>query len=86
MLLGAGPARADIVRDTEAWVLSAMSLPSAWQVSQGQGVLVAVIDSGVNPERLGSGRQRHDLVLTSLASTLRRPTPTGVCTVPGWPP
>ncbi len=48
-LLGTVPARADIVRSTESWVLSELNLPSAWSVSQGKGVVVAVIDSGVNP-------------------------------------
>ena len=43
------PARADAVRDSEAWVLAALNLQSAWRVTQGQGVTVAVIDSGVNP-------------------------------------
>ncbi len=49
-LLAAGPARADVVRDTETWVLTEMHLPAAWNVSRGQGVLVAVIDSGVDPD------------------------------------
>ena len=52
-LLAAGPARparADIVQDTEAWVLTEMNLRAAWPVSEGKGVVVAVIDSGVNPE------------------------------------
>jgi subtilisin family serine protease len=47
---GAGPARADSVRDAQMWVLEAIKAPAAWQVSQGQGVTVAVIDSGVNPD------------------------------------
>jgi len=45
----AGPARADSVRDAQQWVLDAVNAPAAWPVSQGQGVLVAVIDSGVEP-------------------------------------
>jgi subtilisin family serine protease len=49
-MLAAAPARADIVRNTEEWVLSELNLPSAWTVSQGKGVVVAVIDSGVNPD------------------------------------
>jgi subtilisin family serine protease len=48
-VLVAAPARADIVRSTESWVLSELNLPAAWSVSQGKGVVVAVIDSGVNP-------------------------------------
>jgi hypothetical protein len=45
----AGPASADSVRDAQQWVLDAVNAPAAWPVSQGQGVTVAVIDSGVNP-------------------------------------
>ena len=45
----AGPASADSVRDTQLWVLDAVNAPAAWPVTQGQGVTVAVIDSGVNP-------------------------------------
>jgi subtilisin family serine protease len=50
ILLGAVPARADIVRSSENWVLTELNLPAAWSVSQGKGVVVAVIDSGVNPD------------------------------------
>ena len=46
----ATPARADGVRDAQMWVLNAIGAPAAWQVTQGQGVTVAVIDSGVNPD------------------------------------
>jgi hypothetical protein len=46
----AGPASADSVRDAQQWVLDAVDAPAAWPVSQGQGVVVAVIDSGVNPD------------------------------------
>jgi hypothetical protein len=42
------PAYADAVRDQEMWVLDMVHAPSAWPVTQGQGVLVAVIDSGVS--------------------------------------
>jgi subtilisin family serine protease len=45
----AGPARADSVRDTEMWVLDALNVQPAWAATQGAGVVVAVIDSGVNP-------------------------------------
>jgi subtilisin family serine protease len=45
----AGPASADSVRDAQQWVLGAVNAPAAWPVTQGQGVVVAVIDSGVNP-------------------------------------
>ena len=45
----ASPASADSVRNAEQWVLDAVDAPAAWPVSQGQGVVVAVIDSGVQP-------------------------------------
>jgi subtilisin family serine protease len=45
----AAPASADIVRNTEMWVLDELNVQPAWTVTQGQGVLVAVIDSGVDP-------------------------------------
>jgi len=41
----ASPASADSVRNAEQWVLNAVDAPAAWPVSQGQGVVVAVIDS-----------------------------------------
>jgi Subtilase family len=68
------PARADSVRDAEQWVLGAINAPAAWQVSEGSGVTVAVIDSGVNgdvPDLKGSVRSGPDL--------------TGVRTSPGDP-
>ncbi|HEY2553114.1 MAG TPA: S8 family serine peptidase [Streptosporangiaceae bacterium] len=49
MLAGAAPALADSVRDRQQWVLSALDVAPAWQHTQGQGVTVAVIDSGVVP-------------------------------------
>jgi subtilisin family serine protease len=48
-LFAAGQANADVVRQTEQWVLDALDLPAAWQITQGRGVIVAVIDSGVDP-------------------------------------
>lgn len=48
--LASGPAQADDVRNAQMWVLDALSAPSAWPVTEGQGVTVAVIDSGVNPD------------------------------------
>jgi subtilisin family serine protease len=49
MTISAAPARADEVRDAQMWVLNALNVPAAWSITQGQGVTVAVIDSGVNP-------------------------------------
>jgi hypothetical protein len=49
VLLTATPAHADVVRQKQQWVLDAMDVPAAWQLSQGRGVTVAVIDSGVDP-------------------------------------
>jgi len=45
-----GPASADGVRDAQQWVLDAVHAQAAWSVTKGQGVTVAVIDSGVNPD------------------------------------
>ncbi|MGN6677040.1 MAG: S8 family serine peptidase, partial [Streptosporangiaceae bacterium] len=46
----AGPASADQARQRQQWVLSALHVSTAWHVTQGQGVTVAVIDSGVDPK------------------------------------
>ncbi|MFC4058263.1 S8 family serine peptidase [Planomonospora corallina] len=42
------PARADEVRDGQREVLRTLGLPGAWRISKGQGVTVAVLDSGVD--------------------------------------
>jgi type VII secretion-associated serine protease mycosin len=47
---GAAPALADSVRARQQWVLDAINVAPAWQVTMGHGVTVAVIDSGVNPD------------------------------------
>jgi subtilisin family serine protease len=60
----ASPAFADAVRDQQMWVLNAVHAPSAWALTKGQGVTVAVIDSGVNPsvsDLAGSVRTGPDL-------------------------
>jgi subtilisin family serine protease len=44
------PAAADSVRDQQDWMLNMLDVPAAWQVTEGSGVTVAVIDSGVDPE------------------------------------
>jgi type VII secretion-associated serine protease mycosin len=46
----AAAAPADSVRDQQQWVLGMLSVPSAWSLSEGANVTVAVIDSGVNPD------------------------------------
>ncbi|WP_415856023.1 S8 family serine peptidase [Sinomonas sp. G460-2] len=47
LLAPVAPARADPIRDAEYWV-SEYGIDKAWSVSQGAGVTVAVIDSGVS--------------------------------------
>ncbi|HEY6789323.1 MAG TPA: S8 family serine peptidase [Trebonia sp.] len=42
-------APADQIRDSQSWVLDMLDIWGAWRISQGAGVTVAVIDSGVNP-------------------------------------
>jgi len=46
----AAAAPADSVRDQQSWVLTMLDAQSAWQLSEGANVTVAVIDSGVNPD------------------------------------
>ena len=48
-LAAAGPAVADQARQRQQWVLAALDVSAAWHVTQGRGVVVAVIDSGVDP-------------------------------------
>jgi type VII secretion-associated serine protease mycosin len=48
LLLGEPPAQADSVRDQE-WYLGFLHIAQAHKVSQGEGIIVAVIDTGVNP-------------------------------------
>ncbi|MER7704210.1 type VII secretion-associated serine protease mycosin [Kitasatospora sp. NPDC097605] len=45
--LGAGPAHADNVRDAQWPLVTYQAASAIWPVSQGEGVTVAVIDSGV---------------------------------------
>jgi type VII secretion-associated serine protease mycosin len=48
-LLLAAPARADAVRNAEMWVLDELNVQPVWATTQGRGVTVAVLDSGVDP-------------------------------------
>ncbi|QGZ49178.1 type VII secretion-associated serine protease mycosin [Streptomyces sp. QHH-9511] len=45
--IGATPAHAETVRDRQ-WHLDAMKADEMWKVSKGEGVVIAVIDSGVD--------------------------------------
>ena len=67
-------AAADTIRVNQQWVLNMMDVPAAWQLTQGAGVTVAVIDSGVNP---------HVSDLTG--SVITGPDYTGVSTRPANP-
>jgi len=67
-------AAADTIRDNQQWVLNLMDVPAAWQLTQGAGVTVAVIDSGVNPD------------VSDLAGSVKTgPDYTGVSTRPSNP-
>jgi type VII secretion-associated serine protease mycosin len=46
--MAAWPAQADTIRSGQQWVLGMLKISSAWSQSQGGGVTVAVIDSGVD--------------------------------------
>jgi hypothetical protein len=45
---GAVNAPGDPIRDSQEWVFNMMNVQPAWQVTEGSGVTVAVIDSGVD--------------------------------------
>ena len=67
----ASAAAADGIRDSQQWVLNMLNVPAAWSVTQGAGVTVAVIDSGVNP-----------YVSDLAGSVITGPDYTGVTTTP----
>ena len=66
-IAGAGSARAaasDGIRDSQQWVLNMTDASQAWRESEGAGVTVAVLDSGVDPgvsDLAGSVRPGPDL-------------------------
>jgi subtilisin family serine protease len=69
-------ARADVVRSTQMWVLDDLHIVPAWNVTRGQGVVIAVIDSGVDPN-----------VSDLAGSVITGPNFSGVSTPstdPGW--
>ena len=48
------------IRDSQQWVFNMLNVQPAWQVTEGAGVTVAVIDSGVYPQRVRPvGRLGH---------------------------
>ncbi|MGH3259455.1 MAG: S8 family peptidase [Streptosporangiaceae bacterium] len=49
LILPPSLARADTIRDNQQWVLSMINIQAAWQLTEGAGVKVAVLDSGVDP-------------------------------------
>jgi subtilisin family serine protease len=67
-------ARADAIRNNQQWVLSMMNVPAAWQLTEGAGVKVAVLDSGVDP-----------YVSDLTGSVITGPDYTGVDTSPADP-
>ncbi|MGH3736998.1 MAG: type VII secretion-associated serine protease mycosin [Micromonosporaceae bacterium] len=50
-LLVSSPAYADEVRDKQRWYLEALGAEAAWKHSRGDGVVVAVLDSGVDADQ-----------------------------------
>jgi subtilisin family serine protease len=50
LILPSGAARADQIRSNQQWVLNMMNVQAAWQLTEGAGVTVAVLDSGVDPD------------------------------------
>lgn len=75
-LPGAGAvAKADGYRDSQSWVFQMMDVWRAWQVTEGSGVTVAVIDSGVdgNVSDLSGGTVIPGPDLTKLSTPSSNP-------------
>ena len=65
----------DSMRDTQQWVFYMMNVQPAWQVTEGAGVTVAVIDSGVD----------GDVSVLSGGTVISGPDLTGLHTSPQNP-
>lgn len=75
-------ASADQIRDKQ-WALKAFEAETkVWTVNQGEGVIVGVVDSGVNPDHQDLTGQ----VLAGVTSPVltRTVVPTATAMAPGW--
>ncbi|HET9079667.1 MAG TPA: S8 family serine peptidase [Trebonia sp.] len=65
----------DAIRQSQQWVFDMMDVPAAWQVTEGSGVTVAVIDSGVYPyvSDLSGGTVIQGPNLTGLSTSPSNP-------------